>query len=274
MSGKPKTVGVLRRTGGAAALALTVLLAGCTSTQGVQTQEAGSSTQDLQTSVAGSSAGEQVSGPTPEAAADGSTGSNPSVPALSGTAAGTSAQPTSPGTQSPTEPTADGASVGPSTSGTTDSALSVPAPTPGNIDETVDAGSEVINPAVSVQTPGDLGNGVTVRVAEVQSTDVTARLPGEVGGNVVSVTLELTNGSGQQIPLNAVTVNLTDAAGNAASTITTEPARPFAGTLQPAQQASAVFLFDVPSDARTDMSIMVSYAAGTPAAVFTGASSA
>lgn len=145
-----------------------------------------------------------------------------------------------------------------------------PVPTPGRIDQEVANVEVVTNAPVPFDAAGDFGGNVVSRLVEVKAIDATAQLPGEIAGPAVAVVVEIENQSAETIGLDGVTVTLADANGAPASSVSSVPAQPVSGALAPGEKRSGVYVFTTALDARTAMTISVSYSTGAPTVLFTG----
>jgi len=186
---------------------------------------------------------------------------------------------TAPGADAPADPLVTGAPTETNMTALTD----IPDPAPvstagpiapaGNIDQIVPEIPVTTAPAVALTDTADFGGQVSARISQVSAVQATATLPGEVSGPAVAVTLEITNGSGQGIGLDAVTVTMADAGGNPTTAITlntTDPAAPLQGVLDAGATTSGSYVFTVPADQRNPVTVTVNYSAGAPTLVFTG----
>ncbi len=104
----------------------------------------------------------------------------------------------------------------------------------------------------------------------MERVDAEARLPGEVAGPAVAVTVRITNTGSTPIDLGAVTVNVLDADGQASAPLTSAPAAPLEGELQPGDDAEGVYLFEFGADRAEPVTIEVSPTVDSPIAVFVG----
>ena len=146
----------------------------------------------------------------------------------------------------------------------------VPPPGGGSIDETAPSGADPGTAApVSFDATASFGDGVEVRIAEMTAIEGEAQIPGERSGPAVSITLEALNNGTQPVSLDTTTVDLTDADGMSASSISGTSA-PLAGSLAPGQHATGTYVFTVPAAERADARLTVKYSAATPTVVFTG----
>lgn len=183
---------------------------------------------------------------------------------------------TAPGADAPPEPLTTGTPTNTQMTALTD--LPDPAPVStagpiapaGNIDQIVPEVPVTTAPAVGLTDPADFGGQVTARIAQVSAVQATATLPGEVSGPAVAVTVEITNSSAESIGLDSVTVTLTDAAGNPASSIAADPSAPLAGVLGAGAARSGTYVFTVPADQRDPVTVTVTYSSGAPTLAFTG----
>ena len=235
-----------RRFGrGAAATVLTVsclvissVLAGCT----------GSDSQESAPSI-GSSFALSTSTPPPTASTPGSAPLSMTV-ATSG--------------QTPSAASTPG-SAPPSTT----VATSGPTPSAGNITEVVPSSPGTTAPAVPLTSTATLGGGISAQVTKVDRLDVQAKVPEEVSGPALAVTIEVKNGAEEAIGLDTVQVNL--AYGDRpASPLSTAPTHPLSGTVQPGRASSGVYAFLIPPDPSGDVSLTIWYSPTSPTVLFKG----
>ena len=144
------------------------------------------------------------------------------------------------------------------------------APTSGDINQVVPNRDLVTNSAVPLDAASDLGGQISARLAEVKAVDAQAKVPGEISGPAVAVTVEISNDSPNAIGLDSVSVDVQGAGGVPTSPITTDPASPLSGVLQPGEKKTGVYVFTMPADARNGASITVLYSADAPVALFAG----
>ena len=144
------------------------------------------------------------------------------------------------------------------------------APTSGDINQVVPNRDLVTNSAVPLDAASDLGGQISARLAEVKAVDAQAKVPGEISGPAVAVTVEISNDSPNAIGLDTVSVDVQGAGGVPTSPITTDPASPLSGVLQPGEKKTGVYVFTMPADARNGASITVLYSADAPVALFAG----
>ena len=116
----------------------------------------------------------------------------------------------------------------------------------------------------------DFGNGVGIRLAPIESVEVEARRPGEIGGPGLAITIEITNGSDAEIQLDNVTVDLTDATGASASPVTPESELDLSGPLAVGASTTGTYFFTLPSEDRAGATLRVSYTTDVPTVLFTG----
>lgn len=175
----------------------------------------------------------------------------------------------------PTVPS-DGApasAAGPSADPTTTAApvsTSGPVPSTGDINQEVPAVELGTNAPVALDGTADFGGDVTATLADVRAVDATARVPGEISGPALAVTVQIQNSSADPIGLDNVTVNLDTRDGSPASAVTTEPAAPLSGVLLPGETRSGVYVFTVPAESRAGVGITVLYSTGSPIVLFQG----
>lgn len=143
-------------------------------------------------------------------------------------------------------------------------------PTTGDINEVVEAVPvETLAPTPLVE-PVEVQGTARVEIVGVDRVEAEARLPGEIAGPSLAVTVAVANTSGIAIDLTGVTVNLFDAAGTASAPLTSSPNAPLVGELAPGSGAEGVYLFDFGADRSEPITVEVSAVVGTPTAVFVG----
>jgi len=140
----------------------------------------------------------------------------------------------------------------------------------GNINDVVAEVAATSAAPVALAETADFGGQVGARLTAVTPIQATAIVPGEISGPAIAVTVEIDNGSADAIGLGSVTVTLTDSAGNPASGISADSAGALAGALGAGDTASGMYVFSVPTDLRSPITVTVSYSAAAPTVVFTG----
>jgi hypothetical protein len=167
-----------------------------------------------------------------------------------------------------TAATADAASTDPAAADgatTTTGAPALSDPATGGEESGLPASKEY---ALDATAP--LADGVDVRVSSITTIDAEAALPGEIGGPGVQLVVELTNSSSEAVDLASFLIDLTDADGVSAGQVTTDPARPVMGSLEPGGTATGTYVFVVPTADRADARVVLSLIAGQPQVVLAG----
>ena len=182
------------------------------------------------------------------------TGGSGSDPAAASPATATSAAPTAAPTTVALAPAAD-----------------TPAPT----GPTTDADEPPASLApVPLDQPAAVGDGVTARVVSLDAVDATGVGPGNVTGPALRVTVALTNGTADALPLGGVAVDLASGPELVPASPVNDPsAAPFSGTVAAGGTAQGVYVFSIAAADRADVTLSVGYEAGAPVLVFTGAAS-
>ena len=114
-------------------------------------------------------------------------------------------------------------------------------------------------------------DGVAVTLPGLRAVEATAVGPGNVAGPALQVTVRIANDTDR--PLGLDTVEVTVAYGSdltPASPVGDPSQAPFSGALQPGESAEGVYVFSVPADARSSVTVQVGYQSGASLAVFTG----
>ena len=189
----------------------------------------------------------------------------PSASTAAEAAAPTSAPPPGTGPRQPGAITEDTAP-----SSTTESTAPSSPPTTGDITETVAAAPQETLASVPIDESVDVGGQAEVEVASAERVEAEARLPGEVAGPAVAVRVRITNTGSTPIDLGAVTVNLSDAEGQPSAPLTSAPAAPLDGQLQPGDDAEGVYLFEFGADGAEPITIEITPTVDAPIAVFVG----
>lgn len=114
------------------------------------------------------------------------------------------------------------------------------------------------------------GNGVTVTVSGVRKINTTAVLPGEIAGPGVQLTIVFRNGSSAPIDLGNAVVDLQDAAGVSATSMTATPAKPVSGSLNSGATATGSYVFTLGKNFPGPAHLSVSYSAQAPVVLFSG----
>lgn len=146
-----------------------------------------------------------------------------------------------------------------------------PAPAAGNISQEVPAQTVTTAAEQPADRPGDFGTGVTTAITAITAVDGVAAGPGESAAPGVAVTVEFTNGSDKTVGMDSVQVDLQLSDGTSASPLSGSPAAPLSGVLAPGEKRSGTYVFDVPSDQRSQFRMLVSYTTDAPVLQFTGA---
>ncbi len=192
----------------------------------------------------------------------------------------------------PSKAAASGGSAGTSSSalpapkGATNSASSQPAPKDtkarpvphktvqppiaGSVKEQVAAHKVVTLPAVALDHAARLGNGVTVELSQVRAMKASARLPGEVAGPAIAVTVKFVNNSAKAMSLNNVVLNVTGSDKSPGNQMSTAPAKPLSGALAKGKSASGVYVFTLSATHRDPVTVTAFYSTSAPTAAFVG----
>jgi hypothetical protein len=180
-----------------------------------------------------------------------------------GAAAGSAASPSQPiSTTSPRPGAGTAASTVPSPSLPPATASGKPSVVPTKPTRTTQA---------PLHSDADLGNGVKVRVTKIENVKGEAQGPGEIAGPAVRVTVEVSNQTEKEVPMDLALVNLyygTDK--TPASTLSGPGAAPLAKPVPAGQTASGTYVFTVPADQRNPLTVEFSYTTDAPTVIFSG----
>ena len=182
---------------------------------------------------------------------------------------------TRPGSDDPS-PTGTGTTTRSSTaSPSTTPSATTPAPEESVPVESAPAAPEVPAPG-STQTASIDGTGtpaadVTARVSLIEPVDGTAELPGEVGGPSLRVSVEITNGTASALDLTTAVVNLYYGPDAVPANPLGQPGVvPFAAQVGPGASTTGTFVFNVPLDARDDITVELDLSVDSAVVLFRG----
>jgi hypothetical protein len=124
---------------------------------------------------------------------------------------------------------------------------------------------------VAPDQPSDNGEGLVAQITAMKAVQGEAVQAGEIAGPAVQFTLRLTNDTDAPLDLGLIAVNayigeaLTPAGG-----LVKPGAAPFEGTLAVGDSTDGVYVYSIPEDQRSDVTLTLDYRAGQPAFVFRG----
>lgn len=121
-----------------------------------------------------------------------------------------------------------------------------------------------------IDEEANFGNGVTASITSTESVEVVGHLPGDRSGPGVVLEVKVANGSPDPIDLTYVVVDLIQGDGTSAIPVDLPDRSRLGGPLDPGASATGWYQFYIPHDQRSSASVRISYAAGTPTALFIG----
>lgn len=125
---------------------------------------------------------------------------------------------------------------------------------------------------VPLDQTADFGDEVSAQLLDLEGIQAQGQGVGEISGPAIRVTVQLTNGTGAPLSLDAVTVSLYFApALTPAPPISDPEAVPFRGSLAAGESAEAIYTFSIGNDDRDDISVTVSHSPSSTMVVFNGA---
>ncbi|MCV2395821.1 hypothetical protein OEB99_16015 [Actinotalea sp. M2MS4P-6] len=210
------------------------------------------------------------------------------VGALSGRGTGDAAEPTATGSSTATSSTTDSAEP---SAGATDTETAEPEvdptteapdagddPTPVEPTIPVDENEQPIPgarpsaPPVDLTDPAAPAQGLRVDLANMESVEGEATIPGEVGGPALRVTVQVTNRTDADVSLTSAVVNLYFGADQRPAVGLLEPgARDFPASVAPGASVTGVWVFNVPLDQRDQVLVEVDLSADDTVVLFSGA---
>ena len=175
-------------------------------------------------------------------------------------------------TEEPTVRNENTASADPSsTKGSPPASTPVPPPTPGSINETVEARPVETKDPVGIEETAMFNQQVMAEITSVKEIDEPlAGMPNEVPEPAVVITVTLTNETSRTIPMDSVVVELLDSTEAPGGRMTGDPYDPLAGTLAAGESASGTYVYTVAKSNRHVISIIVTLTADQPIVLFRG----
>lgn len=126
-------------------------------------------------------------------------------------------------------------------------------------------------PPVGLDSESERPDGVVIALRKVESVAGEAKLPGEVAGPALRLTISIRNGTAADLSLDSVVVNGYRGAKRVPLEMLSSPGgAPFSGTVKPGDQSTGVYIFTVTPEQRADVTFTVDVTPGQPAAVFRG----
>ncbi|MGY1841495.1 MULTISPECIES: hypothetical protein [unclassified Modestobacter] len=174
----------------------------------------------------------------------------------------------------PTDGSADGTAGAEPSEPTAAAPEEAPTPSTGANPATPPADSAELPPALPVVSLDEpvVVDGLTASLSLIEAIEGRATGPGDVAGPAVRVTVRIDNPTDGELSLDGVSVNLFHGPDRTPASPLADPSRsPFGGTLPSGDAAEGVYVFSVPTDARSDVTVEVGYRAGAQLAAFTGA---
>ena len=123
---------------------------------------------------------------------------------------------------------------------------------------------------VSLEEKATAGDRASVRLLEIRQIQAKARLPGEVSGPGLAITVEVDNKSADTLNLGSAVVTVKDSTGGPGAVMTGPPAKPLRGSLEEGEKATGVYVFAVPEANRDPVTMFVSVGPGTQVLSFKG----
>jgi hypothetical protein len=140
----------------------------------------------------------------------------------------------------------------------------------GNIDDIVPTEKQSTIPEVPLDETAQFGGRISAEVTSIDRIEGEARLPGEVAGSALAVHVRLDNGSSKRLDVSGVTVTVEDRDGTPSSPLSTDPAEPFAETIDPGAATEAVYVFAFEDSQPQPITVGINYSADEPVAFFVG----
>ena len=175
-------------------------------------------------------------------------------------------------------PTAAAATDAPSSSDgarpdvATDEPSAVPSFVPPTSTEVVPApadGAILELPPVAVGETVDAGGGLTAEVLDIEASEITGGVPGDIAGPAVAVTVEVANGGTAAADIAFVVVSVAYGDGQEAPGFEGGPADPLVGPIPAGEARRGTYVFGVPGQGTGTLKVRVGTDPARPLAVFT-----
>jgi hypothetical protein len=122
-----------------------------------------------------------------------------------------------------------------------------------------------------IDDTASLGNGVDVRVSEVESVQGDAKGPGEISGPAVRVSVEVRNTSDEEVAMDLALVNVYYGKDKTPASALSGPGlAPLSGSIPAGKSATGAYVFSVPEDQREQLTVEFSYSTDAPTVIFSG----
>ena len=142
-------------------------------------------------------------------------------------------------------------------------------PTPGT-GETLPVQAVQTEAPVPLDSVGDFGTGLTVRLSEIASVQAEAKAPGEIAGPAVRVTVAATNDGDDDVSLDGVVVFVSYGKDRVPASQFGSSSDPLVGDLPARGARSGTYVYAVPPDERDDVRVEISYTGAAPTVAFEG----
>lgn len=189
---------------------------------------------------------------------------------------GCSGDPGTPGTSGPSGPSSTGSVTpgAPTTSPgqTTSPALpsTAAAPTPGGTTKTVHNPRESTRPPVRMSQTSRIENHATAEITKIEAINIEARMPGEVSGPGLAITLKVTNIGDAPFDTTRTLMTITGSDKAPGGEMSGPPSQPMKTEIKPGESTTGVFVFTIPKDKRSQVTVLVTLPSETPVMVFEG----
>ena len=148
-------------------------------------------------------------------------------------------------------------------------------PSPGTPSATGSGESVRVRPVktkepVPLNKRADFGTGLTVKISDIDSVKGVARVPGEITGPALRITVVADNNSEAAIDLRSVVVFVTYSQKHTPAIKLSDGTRPLEGRLPADARREGTYVFKVPRDDRDLVRVEVSYSGKAPTISFEG----
>lgn len=124
---------------------------------------------------------------------------------------------------------------------------------------------------VPLDSVGDFGTGLVVRLSDMTTVQAEATAPGEIAGPAVRLTVEAVNDGTEPVSLDGVVVFLSYGEERSPASQFGSLSDPLAGELAADGSRTGSYVYAVPPDGRGDIRVEISYTGSAPTVAFEGA---
>lgn len=144
------------------------------------------------------------------------------------------------------------------------------APTPGGTNKTVHNPRESTRPPVKISQTSSIEFHAAAVITKIEAITIEARMPGEVTGAGLALTLKITNLGDAPFDTTRTLMTIVGSDKAPGAEMSGGPSKPFSAEIKPGESATGVFVFTIPKDKRNPITVYVTLPSESPVMVFEG----